>query len=115
MSHLEIAAERLHRIEQLLLDPTAEAIREAEVLLQEVAIAVAEHGAKRGASAISGDERAKADQLRVVCNRVTKLLEGARRVQWIRMRLITSLTHTYTAHAEGKTWSPPRGTINVRM
>jgi len=115
MSHLEIAAERLHRIEQLLLDPTAEAIREAEGLLQEVAIAVAEHGAKLGAGPISSDEKVTANRLRVVCDRVTKLLEGARRAQWIRMRLITSLTHTYTARAEGKTWSPPRGTINVRM
>lgn len=115
MSHLEIAAERLHRIERLILDPTPEAIREAEVLLQEVAIAVAEHAAKRGAGPISGDERVTADQLGVVCDRVTKLLAGARRAHWIRMRLITSLTHTYTARAEGKTWSPPRGTINVRM
>jgi hypothetical protein len=115
MSHLEIAADRLHRVEQLLLHPTPEAIRESEVLLQQVAIAVAEHGERRRVDPTGDGEKAMADHLCTVCARVTKLLEGARRAQWIRMRLITSLSHTYTARAEGKTWCAPCGTINVRM
>jgi hypothetical protein len=115
MSHLEIAADRLHRIEQLLLQPTPEAIRESEVLLEQVAIAVSEYGERRSAEATSDGEKAMAHHLCTLCERVTKLLEGARRAQWIRMRLITSLSHTYTARAEGKTWYAPCGTINVRM
>jgi hypothetical protein len=115
MSHLEKAVERLESIEQLLLRPTPEAVRETEALLQEVEVLVSEHGKRVGAGADMEGERGVADGFRVLGDRVGKLLEGARRAQWIRMRLITSLTQTYTARAEAKRWNPPCGTINVRM
>jgi hypothetical protein len=115
MSHLDEAVDRLHTIEQLLLRATPEAVRETEALLEEVEVLVWEYreGVRTGTN--TEVERSVADGFRVLGDRVRKLLEGARRAQWIRMRLITSLTQTYTARAEAKTWTPPCGTINVRM
>lgn len=116
MSHLEMAADRLHSMEQLLLHPTPEAIRACEACLQEAAVLVAEHGeALRRNPGGEGDCAIRIDSFCVLCDRVAKLLEGARRAQWIRMRLITSLTQTYTARAEAKNWRPPCGTVNVCM
>ena len=115
MSKREIAASQLSKVEQLLLCPTPEAIREAEVLLGEVAAFVSEHVEELRADRNREGARREGERFRVQCDRVAKLLEGARRAQWIRMRLITSLTQTYTARAEAKTWSPPCRTINVRM
>ena len=113
MTTLEQAAERLHKIEQLLLCPTPEAIRETDILLREVAVFVSGHVEELRADL--GRDAQMEGGFRALCDRVAKLLEGARRAQWIRMRLVTSLTQTYTARAEEKTWPPPRGTINVRM
>ncbi len=108
---LQVATERLHSIEQLLLRPTPQAIFDADVLLQEVSSLIADCGR----SAEKGNMEAGIRDFRILCARVAKLLEGARRVQWIRMRLITSLTESYTARAEKKIWTPPRTTVNVRM
>ena len=108
---LELATERLHSIEQLLLRPTPQAIFDADALLQEVASLIAE--CSRSAEKVNLQDGIR--NFRILCARVAKLLEGARRVQWIRMRLITSLSETYTARAEKKIYSPPRVTVNVRM
>jgi hypothetical protein len=115
MSKLEIAAERLRKSEQLLICPTPEAIQETDLLLRELAIFVSEHGDELRRDVSRAGERGGGEGFRVLCDRVAKLLEGARRAQWIRMRRITSLTETYTARAETKRWSPPCGNINVRM
>lgn len=113
IAYLEVAAERLRRIEELLLRPTPQAIHESEALLNEAAKLVADRSLKDN---FAGDRSPKAiDDFRVLCDRVAKLLEGARRVQWIRMRLITSLTQTYSAGAQVKTWSLQSGTVNVSM
>lgn len=109
---LEIATDRLETIEQLLLRPTPQAIFDADALLEQVATIVAE--CARSRSAESSNVQSIRD-FRILCNRIGKLLEGARRVQWIRMRLITSLSETYTARAEKKIWPPASGTVNVRM
>jgi hypothetical protein len=115
MTRWELAAERLRRVEQLLLDPTPEAIRETDVLLGEAA-ALAAAGRAAGFRELDGQAASeRTDEFRVLGERVKKLLEGARRAQWIRLRLITSLTQTYTARAETKNWTPARGTVNVRM
>jgi hypothetical protein len=114
MSELGIALERLQAVERLLISPTPEAIGEAEVLLQEAAAMVSKHREARDRGGARGEE-AELDGFSKACSRVLKLLEGARRAQWIRLRLLTSLTQTYTARAEAKNWSFSRGTINVRM
>ena len=113
ITNLEMAADRLCSMEQLLLRPTPQAVREADALLQEVAGLIAELDSK--VNLPEAYTRKGVDDFRVLCDRVSKLLEGARRVQWIRMRLITGLAQTYSARAEMKTWSPPSGTVNVSM
>lgn len=113
MANLKRAAERLHLIERLLLEPSPQAIREAEVLLQETASLMKEDDGE--ARMRDADLRAAMNEFGVLCARVGKLLEGARRAQWIRMRLITSLTQTYTARAETKIWRPRSGTVNISM
>jgi len=116
MSNLEPAAKRLQKIEQLLLRPTPETIRQADELLHEAAALVA--GSDRTQDSVAfedGESRPEIEDFRLQCDRLAKLLEGARRTLWIRMRLITSLTQTYTARAEAKTWPPPSGVINIRM
>jgi hypothetical protein len=115
MTRWELAAERLRRVERLLIDPTPERIRETDVLLGEAAALVAEGRAAGGRDSGVEATGEMADEFRLLGERVGKLLEGARRAQWIRLRLITSLTQTYTARAETKNWTPARGTVNVRM
>lgn len=114
MTQLEIALDRLGAVEQLLVRSTPQAINEVEALLRQAAAAVAEHRDSLSMSSAREDAEVL-ERFRTACDRVTKLLEGARRAQWIRMRLLASLTQTYTARAEGKTWSPPHVTVNVRM
>lgn len=110
---LEIATDRLHSIEQLLISPTPEAIAEADVLLHEVAELMA--GFKPGPDAKNTALLAALKDFRVLCDRVGQLLEGARKIQWIRLRLTTLLTETYTARAEKKIWYPPSGSVNLHM
>jgi hypothetical protein len=110
MRDWQFAEQRLARLEQLLLRPTPEAIREADDLLAETATLLG-----KCASSSSSPSTTAVEIFRNRCDRVAKLLEGARRAQWIRLRLITSLTQTYTARAETKNWTPPSGTINICM
>lgn len=119
---LQSAMERLRSVEQLLLCPTPQAIEEADVLLHEAAGLLArqkiDHGSGQqlaGPNAPETGLEPRMREFRVLCKRVGKLLEGARKVQWIRMRLITSMTQTYTARGEQKMWRPPHGNVNIRM
>jgi hypothetical protein len=111
--HLEIAAARLRSMEDLLLRPTPEAIRTAGALLQEAVALLTE--LSPGLNFTDSCTPKAVHDFRVLCDRVGKLLEGARRVQWIRLRLIASLTQTYSARAETKTWSPHTGNVNISM
>lgn len=115
MSHLAAAAERLRQIEELLVCATPEAIGRAEGLLEEAAQLIAAHRDRVKKNAEMDADRELGGRVRMACERVAKLLEGARRAQWIRMRLVMSLTQTYTAGAQTKLWSPPTGGLNVRM
>lgn len=110
---LEVASARLRILEQLLVQPTPEIIRQADALLSEVAVLMA--GFAPSQSEKSGHMLNAIRNFQVLCERVGKLLEGARRVQWIRLRLITSLTETYNARAEKKFWYPPSGNLNLHM
>ena len=101
-------------MEALLLCPSPVAIREAETALGEAAALVFEQrdaleGEMQGANLLL------LKRFEVLSRRVAALLEGARRAQWIRLRRITALTHTYTAGAESKMCTSQRATVNVRM
>lgn len=108
------AAERLQKIEQLLVCGTPAAIAESERLFHELSALVAEHQEELKQRPREQGEKEMVGRLQLGCERVMKLLEGARRGYWLRLRLITCLTQTYTARAEMKTWSAGGQSINVR-
>jgi hypothetical protein len=114
MERLVRAAERLQRMEQLLVCATPAAIGESETLLAEVSVLIAEHREELKRRPAEQREKEMAGRLQLGCERVMKLLEGARRGHWLRLRLITCLTQTYTARAEVKMWSAGGQSINVR-
>lgn len=113
MERLARAADRLKRMEELLVCGTAAAIVESEGLLDEITTLVAEHGKELKSRAPEDGEKDLVEGMQFSCERVIKLLEGARRGHWLRMRLIRSLSETYTARAEVKTWSAGGKSINV--
>jgi hypothetical protein len=113
MERLAKAADRLKRMEELLVCGTAAAIAEGEGLLDEITMLVLEHGEELKSRAPEEGEKELVARLQFSCERVMKLLEGARRGHWLRMRLIRSLSETYTARAEVKTWSAGGKSINV--
>jgi hypothetical protein len=113
MERLAKAVDRLKRIEELLVCGTAAAIAESEAVLDEVRPLVGEHHQELLSRAAREGEKELLERLQRGCERLMKLAEGARRGQWLRMRLIRSLSETYTARAEVKTWSAGGKSINV--
>lgn len=100
-------------MEQLLVFGTPAGIAESESLLGEVSVLVAEHQEELKQRPREQGGREMVGRLQLGCERVLKLLEGARRGYWLRLRLITCLTQTYTSRAEMKTWSAGGQSINV--
>jgi hypothetical protein len=116
MQELNDAVEQLAELEKLLVRPTAEALQQAGEELAGIGKWLREYACAERVERCRREEvRAGVQGFQVRCERVGKLLEGARRAQWIRMRLITSLTQSYTARAEIKNCMPASGTINIRM
>jgi hypothetical protein len=113
MERLARAADRLKRVEELLVRGTTEAIAESEALIDEVTALVGEHGKELKSRAAGEGEKELVERMRLACERVMKLAEGARRGHWLRMRLIRCLSETYTARAEVKTWSAGGKSVNV--
>ena len=119
---------KLRAVESLLLTPTPDSIGEAGVLLEE-ALALVQLRSKEvkpareaGAAEVETAEIESPDDLRTKilgftehCHRITKLMEGARQIQWARMRWINSYTQTYTSAARTNTWKPTGRTLNIEM
>lgn len=111
------AGRRLRSLEPLLIQPTPEAIREASMLLGEASLLVQRFLELANASPEQDSEvlRQKIQIFAKLCQRTHALLEGARRVQWMRMHSIASFTQSYTRGARVKTWVPASRTLNVEM
>jgi len=111
------AGRRLRALEQLLIQPTPEAIREAGILLGEAGVLVQRFLDLANASPEPDAEvlRQKIQVFAKLCQRTKALLEGARRVQWTRMHAIAAFTQSYTRTAKLKTWVPAARTLNVEM
>jgi hypothetical protein len=111
------AGRRLRTLEQLLIQPTPEAIREASRLLGEASLLVQRFLDVANASPEQDAEilRQKIQIFANLCQRTNALLEGARRVQWTRMHAIASFTQSYTRAAKLKTWVPASHNLNVEM
>lgn len=109
----------LQVVEQLLVDPTPEKIQLASVLMNEANQAVISFVKffQKHADEQNGQEQEEVTRcirlFEQVSGRVTRLLEGALRVQWGRMRWIGVLTQSYTPVGKLKTWQPPACKMHV--
>lgn len=115
MREFERAEQKLAEVERLLARPDGEEIRKVEQLFTEIAGALDECSGAQSNVYAGVHARRAVEVFRRRCERVRKLLAGAQRAQWIRLRLIMSLTQTYTARAEAKNWTPREGTVNICM
>jgi hypothetical protein len=104
---------RLEQVGQLLLTPTPEAIRDATLLLEE-AIALLRN---EGSSGLR-DRRefaAQVKELERTMERTRRLIEGALRVQWVRLRKITAVTQGYAPGGKPSRWQPTSPTVNFQV
>jgi hypothetical protein len=109
---------RLSRTEQLLLNPLPEAVREANLLVEEVGQQV--QRMRRILDSRSESPAAQPNASRVVefqqqLRRVSSLLEGAKRAQWARIRWVGALVQTYTPGGRARLWNPFPRTWTVDM
>ena len=100
---------RLTRTEELLLNPLPESIREASLLVEEVgqqALRVRRIMDRRSNSMDLRPYAGRIADFQQQLNRVSRLLEGAKRVQWARIRWVGALVQTYTPGGRARLWNP---------
>ena len=100
---------RLARTEELLLNPLPESIREATLLVEEIgqqALRVRRILDRRSKSMDLNRYAARITEFQQQLSRVARLLEGAKRVQWARIRWVGALVQTYTAGGRARLWNP---------
>jgi hypothetical protein len=115
---LEQAKLRLTQTEFLLLEPDPEAIQQATFHVNEVSALV------QRAVRIFGGNASPVSRVPYVATvldlhrrlkRVRTLLEGAKRMQWARIRWIGSIVQTYTASGKARLWNPAARTWTCEM
>jgi hypothetical protein len=115
---LEQAKLRLTQTEFLLLEPDPEAIQQATFHVNEVGALV------QRAVRIFGGNASPVSRVPYVATvldlhrrlkRVRTLLEGAKRMQWARIRWIGSIVQTYTASGKARLWNPAARTWTCEM
>jgi hypothetical protein len=109
---------RLTRTEELLLNPLPESIREADLLVEEVGQQVqrVRRILERQSESMDGQPyAAKIVELQKQLGRVSRLLEGAKRVQWARIRWVGALVQTYTPGGRARLWNPFPRSWTVEM
>jgi hypothetical protein len=109
---------RLTQTEFLLLQPNPEAIQQATIHVDEVGALVqrAERIFAGNATPVSrGPYVAAVLDLHQRLKRVRTLLEGAKRMQWARLRWIGSIVQTYTASGKARLWNPAARTWTCEM
>ena len=100
---------RLTRTEELLLNPLPESIREANLLVEEVGqqvLRVRRILDRRSKSMDMQPYATRIVQFQQQLTRVSRLLEGAKRVQWARIRWVGALVQTYTPGGRARLWNP---------
>lgn len=115
---LDQARWRLTRTEELLLNPLPEAIREASLLVEEVgqqALRVRRILDRRSNAIDVQPHGPKIIQFQQQLSRVSRLLEGAKRVQWARIRWVGALVQTYTPGGRARLWNPFPRSWTVEM
>ncbi|MGA7415974.1 MAG: hypothetical protein WBW33_36215 [Bryobacteraceae bacterium] len=109
---------RLTRTEELLLNPLPDSIREASLLVEEVgqqALRVRRILDRRSKSMDMKPYATKIVQFQQQLSRVSRLLEGAKRVQWARIRWVGALVQTYTPGGRARLWNPFPRSWTVEM
>jgi hypothetical protein len=114
---LDRARRQLIGTELLLVEPTPEAIAQARILLEEVSRDVLR--LQRLASELEDPDRAGFTppllEFQQQLSRVSRLLQGAKRMQWARIRWVGALVQTYTSTGRARLWSPTAKTWTLEM
>ncbi len=109
---------RLTRTEELLLNPLPESVREANLLVEEVAQQVLRIRRILDPQSKSLDVlpyAVRITEFQQQLGRVSRLLEGAKRVQWARIRWVGALVQTYTPGGRARLWNPFPRSWTVEM
>ncbi len=109
---------RLTRTEELLLNPLPESIREASLLVEEVgqqALRIRRILDQRSNSMDMRPYATKIAQFQQQLSRISRLLEGAKRVQWARISWVGALVQTYTPGGRARLWNPFPRSWTVEM
>lgn len=109
---LRYAMERFTHVQGLALRGGSVALAEAEAAMAEIQAYVAAAAARGASGGDLGAEPGELFAFELAARRTAKLLEGARRTQWIRLRRMRAIGETYTASGELRAWRP-RGTVNI--
>jgi hypothetical protein len=108
---------QLSGTEMLLLEPTPEAISQARMLIDGITADVIR--IQRLAADIDVEQRAAyaplLQEFQAQLVRVGRLLEGAKRMQWARIRWVGALVQTYTASGKARLWNPASKTWTLEM
>jgi hypothetical protein len=102
---------KLQIASELLMMPTPKSIREVELLLEEVNFWVREVSST---SANLGPAN-HLKEIHAATIRARRLLEGALRFQWARMRQISSVTQSYTAGGKILQWQPAGPSFEAKV
>jgi hypothetical protein len=104
---------RLEQVGQLLLTPTPEAVRDATLLLEEAIAMLRSEGSSGLHDRREFSEQVK--ELERTMERTRRLIEGALRVQWVRLRKITAVTQGYAPGGKPSKWQPSAPTVNFQV
>lgn len=114
---LDRAHRQLTGTELLLVEPTPEAISQAQILLEEVTRDVSR--IQRLSTELDLEHRAAYAppllEFQKQLGRVARLLLGAKRTQWARIRWIGALVQTYTSNGKARLWNPSSKTWTLEM
>jgi len=114
---LDRARRQLIGTELLLVEPSPEAIIQARILLEEVTRDVVR--LQRLASELAVTDRAVYAppllEFQQQLGRVARLLQGAKRMQWARIRWVGALVQTYTSAGRARLWNPSSKTWTLDM
>ncbi len=109
---------RLTRTEELLLNPLPESVREANLLVEEVGqqvLRIRRILDPRSKSVDVQPYAVRITEFQQQLSRVSRLLEGAKRVQWARIRWVGALVQTYTPGGRARLWNPFPRSWTVEM
>jgi hypothetical protein len=114
---LDRARRQLQGTELLLVEPTPEAISQARILLEEATRDVIR--IQRLTAEMDFESRTVYTppllEFQQQLSRVARLLQGAKRMQWARIRWVAAVVQTYNSSGKAGLWSPGGKTWTLEM